>query len=92
MVSEESAMLGTLISLLEQSFPVDDVYNRLGQDAIHTPAGIDDAELHVLASSLWASLKNSLSPHVFVDSMLNSEPFNKNIRAREILEITVDGS
>lgn len=91
MVPEESAMLGTLISLLEQSFPVDDVYNRLGQDGIHAPTGIDDAELHVLASSLWTSLKTSLSPQVFVDSMLNSEPFNKNIHAREILESMVNG-
>jgi hypothetical protein len=86
MGSDDSALLGTLITMLEQSFPVEDVYNRLGQDAIHVPNAADDAELSTLAASLWESLSGTLGSELFVDSMLNAEPFNSHPRARGILE------
>ncbi|MGM0930074.1 MAG: ATP-binding protein [Actinomycetota bacterium] len=89
MSAEASSGLESLISLLEQSFPVEDVYNRLGQDAVHLPSAVDDAELGMLASSLWESVAGALGPEVFVDSMLNAEPFNNHPRARGILEIAV---
>lgn len=89
MADDGSAMLTSLISLLEQTFPVEDVYNRLGQDAIHAPSPVDDAELSALAASLWASLNGTLGPDLFVEAMLNSEPFNSQPRARVILENAV---
>ncbi|WP_284762844.1 ATP-binding protein [Arthrobacter sp. efr-133-R2A-63] len=90
MASDESRMLGALITMLEQSFPVEDVYNRLGQDAVHSPHSADDVELNMLAVSLWESLSGALGPERFVDSMLNSEPFNAHPRARGILENVVN--
>lgn len=89
MASDDSAMLGALITMLEQSFPVEDVYNRLGQDAVHAPHSADDSELNMLAASLWESLSGTLDSELFVDSMLNSEPFNSHPRARGILENAV---
>lgn len=86
MESKDSALLGTVITMLEQSFPVEDVYNRLGQDAIHAPHPAEDEELHFLAESLWVALETTLNPELFVESMLNSEPFNNHPRARAILE------
>lgn len=86
MSADDTALLGTLITMLEQSFPVEDVYNRLGQDAIHSPHAAEDDELNVLARSLWRSLNGTLAPELFVNSMLNTEPFNNHLRARGILE------
>lgn len=81
--------MGTLITMLEQSFPVEDVYNRLGQDERHAPHTTEDDELDVLARALWRSLNGTLAPELFIDSMLNAEPFNNHLRARGILENAV---
>lgn len=89
LAAEDTALLGTLITMLEQSFPVEDAYNRLGQDARHSPPTTEDDELDLLARALWKSLNGTLAPELFVDSMLNAEPFNNHLRARGILENAV---
>lgn len=78
--------LSALFSLLEQTFPVEDVYNRMGQDSTHSPIGIDDQSLHAMAASLWKSLSSTLNSDIFVESLLNSEPFNTHPQGRRALE------
>ncbi|WP_159802746.1 ATP-binding protein [Arthrobacter zhaoguopingii] len=78
-----------LLRLLERSFPVDDVYNRMGQDQTQLDSKTPDDELALLASSLWESLQGTLTAEVFVESMANSEPFDSNPKSRRILQETV---
>ncbi|MGX5716315.1 ATP-binding protein [Arthrobacter sp. MAHUQ-56] len=84
-----SQVLNTLLGLLEQSFPVEDVYNRLGQDAEHKPAKVVEDEVVGLAASIWSSLKGSLSPDDFVAAMLRTEPFTDHPSAEIILKNAV---
>lgn len=84
-----TASVDALLHLLEQSFPVDDVYNRMGQDQTQSVRNNLEDELSVLASALWDSLEGTLPPASFVESMSTSEPFDTNPQSRQILEAVV---
>ena len=86
LTGEHLNRVDTLLSLIEGSFPVEDAYSRLGQDAVHAPRQIDDQELSALAQQFWERFKDSLPPQMFLDSMIAVEPFNKHPKARSILE------
>lgn len=87
-----SQSMDALLRLLERSFPVDDVYNRMGQDQTQLDSKDSDQELMLLASSLWSSLRGTLTPEAFVQSIAVSEPFDSNPKSRQILEGTVSKS
>ncbi|MCC3282074.1 ATP-binding protein [Arthrobacter caoxuetaonis] len=81
--------LSSLLNILEGSFPVDDVYNRLGQDFSHRPTSLDNQELKALAADLWGSLKSSMSPEIFISAMRETEPFSSDQHAVIYLEKAV---
>ncbi|MGW9413094.1 ATP-binding protein [Arthrobacter cupressi] len=87
---ESIALVESLLRLLEQGFPVDDVYNRLGQDATHAPAATDDSDLADLAVRLWHSLRTALTPQDFVSAMCRAEPFDAHPNAETILKDAVN--
>lgn len=88
--AESYSALESLLGLLEQSFPVEDVYNRLGQDALHKPHTAQGQELQELAASLWDAMQDRLTPEIFVSSMLQTEPFNSTPQSEEILKNAVN--
>ncbi|MDR6622479.1 ATP-binding protein [Sinomonas atrocyanea] len=76
----------TVLELIESSFPVDDVYNRIGQDEKHKPLGEGRSELERHGQALWAAYRGRLSASDFVDLMTVSEPFVGDHSARSLLE------
>ena len=75
-----------ILALLEASFPIEDVYNRLGQDEVHLPQKEDEAVLEALARGVWAVAKaNGGHREEFIERLLHVEPFNRALDARELL-------
>jgi hypothetical protein len=67
-------LLEQILVLLESSFPLEDVYNRLSEDEIHNqqPA----KEIEQLAHSLWEIYRRSGGSAVdFVEKLRHAEPF-----------------
>ena len=87
----ESAALETVLSLMERTFPIEDVYNKMGQDLSHSGAEVQDQDLKDLAGALWGQLQTTLSPDAFIKAMLTSEPFDKHPRAEAALRETAYG-
>ncbi|WP_168796518.1 ATP-binding protein [Arthrobacter echini] len=87
--ASDGQSVDSLLRLLERSFPVDDVYNRMGQDQTQLDSKDSDLDLMLLASSLWNSLQGTLAPEAFVQSIAGTEPFDSNPKSRQILEEAV---
>lgn len=82
-----------ILSLLEASFPIEDVYNRLGQDEVHEVSGLDEESLETLARAVWeVSKSDGGSPDDFIDSLALAEPFNRVRDPRELLRKVVHES
>lgn len=84
--SSEERALSSLLRLIEDSFPSQDLFNRLGQDQLERPAPVDHSHLTGIAVELWTKYKTH-KPDVdaFVDVMSGIEPFNGVDEARTIL-------
>lgn len=75
-----------VLSLIENSFPVHDAYNRMGADQAVAAAPIESDELLSLAVSLWeATGRDSGSVDDFVMALRYVEPFNSSADAEAIL-------
>lgn len=86
MTPDDVGQMSVLLSLLESTFPVEDAYNRLGQDESHSPLGASDPELEGLASALWrAHSAGGGSPEQFVAAMASIEPFALAAAPTELL-------
>ena len=82
-----------VLSLLEASFPIEDVYNRLGQDEVHEVSEPDEDSLETLARAVWEVSKlEGRSLDEFVDSLALAEPFNRARDPRELLRKVVQES
>ncbi len=78
--------LSAVLSLLESTFPVEDAYNRLGQDESHSPIPPSAPELENLASALWKAHKSSGGDsEQFVSAMSSIEPFVLALAPTELL-------
>lgn len=76
MSPDDVAQMSSVLSLLESTFPVEDAYNRLGQDESHSPLQPSAPELEGLASALWKAHKASGGDsEQFVSAMASIEPF-----------------
>lgn len=76
MSPDDVAQMSSVLSLLESTFPVDDAYNRLGQDESHSPIEPSKPELEDLATALWKAHKASGGgSEQFVSAMASIEPF-----------------
>lgn len=83
--SDERA-LSALLRLIEDSFPSQDLFNRLGQDHIEKVSSVDYAYLRGMAVELWETYrlrKNDIDS--FVGVMSGIEPFNGVEDAHNIL-------
>lgn len=70
------AQMSSVLSLLEANFPVEDAYNRLGQDESHSPIQPSKPELEKLAAALWKAHKaGGGGSEQFVSAMASIEPF-----------------
>ena len=81
---EARGLLSELVGTVETTFPVEDAYNRMGGDNIHTPQRADEDELLAYAATLWTVYKRlGHSSEQFVAQMRNVEPFAnaKNVEA-----------
>lgn len=87
-----SRTIGELLVMLERSFPIDDVYNRLGQDGVFTPEPLPAESIRLLARSIWESLGGALPPGAFVEAMLKSEPFDTYPNSESILKSVTNES
>jgi hypothetical protein len=68
--------MSAVLSLLESTFPIEDAYNRLGQDESHSPLRPSDPELEGLAAALWKAHKaGGGNSEQFVAAMASIEPF-----------------
>lgn len=68
--------MSSVLSLLEATFPVEDAYNRLGQDESHSPIEPSKPELEELAAALWRAHKaTGGDSEQFVSAMASIEPF-----------------
>lgn len=76
MSPEDVAQMTAVLSLLESTFPVEDAYNRLGQDESHSPLRPPAQELEDLALALWKAHKaRGGGSEEFVSAMASIEPF-----------------
>lgn len=86
MSPDDVAQMTTVLSLLESTFPVEDAYNRLGQDESHSPLRQPDQELEDLASALWKAHKaGGGGSEQFVFAMASIEPFALTSAPTELL-------
>lgn len=86
MSPDDVTQLSSLLSLLESTFPVEDAYNRLGQDESHSPLQPTAPELEALASALWKAHKASGGEsEQFVSAMSSIEPFALTSAPTELL-------
>lgn len=87
------AMFAEFLSILEASFPVEDLHNRLGQDELHAAGNHDDEErLSALASVLWSVNKvDGGNADDFVQRLALVEPFNRVRNAAELLKKVTEG-
>ncbi|GAB4098276.1 ATP-binding protein [Sinomonas halotolerans] len=84
--AEQLEAVETVLELVESNFPVDDVYNRIGQDEKHQPAGGVSSELERHGRRLWEAYRGRISADEFVDLMASSEPFVGDSAGRALLE------
>lgn len=88
---DEIADISTMLTLIESSFPVEDAYNRLGQDQTHSPSESDEQELIRLAAALWQVHRtNGGDAASFIDAMMSIEPFIYANAPRELLRKVTD--
>nr|WP_269939267.1 ATP-binding protein [Arthrobacter sp. HY1533] len=91
MMPEDMTQMSTLLTLLESTFPVEDAYNRLGQDESHSPQQPSGPGLESLASALWKAYKASGgNPEQFVSAMASIEPFILTSSPKELLRKVVN--
>ncbi|MFT2815558.1 ATP-binding protein [Leifsonia sp. A12D58] len=78
--------LERVLTLLEESFPIEDVYNRLAEDESHNSNEQDEAALLTLARGVWG-VQSAAGGTVedFIESFARSEPFNRARNAHELL-------
>lgn len=90
---EEQSALSSLLRLVEDTFPSQDLFNRLGQDDVHQTSPIDMTYLTKVAAELWANYRQH-RPDVdsFVEVMSGIEPFNQVDNPHEVLREAADQS
>lgn len=75
--AQANQMFGAAISLFEDSFPIEDLHNRLGQDEIHSVDNHDESKIFTLATALWvANAANGGTAEEFVERLSYVEPFS----------------
>lgn len=85
------AQVSTVLSLVESTFPLEDAYNRIGQDESHTPMGPSLPELENLALELWQAHKSGGGTSAtFVAAMASIEPFALASHPTELLQKVVN--
>jgi hypothetical protein len=63
-----------LLRIAESTFPVEDAYNRLGNDTSHIPATVGSADLAELARAFYKSRDESIEE--LAQRLALIEPFN----------------
>lgn len=78
--------LSSLLRLIEDSFPSQDLFNRLGQDQVETTPSVDYTHLRGIAVELWETYRSHKADvDAFVGVMSGIEPFTNVDDAPEIL-------
>lgn len=68
-----------VLALLETSYPVEDVYNRLAEDETLEVVGTEEDSLTDLARAVWGVRRlEGVDPEDFVRDFSHTEPFNKS--------------
>ncbi len=70
----DQAALSQLLKVVESTFPVEDAYNRLGNDGSHTPAAVESEMLAELARAFYSSRNESVED--LARRLIMVEPFN----------------
>lgn len=78
--------LSSLLRLIEDSFPSQDLFNRLGQDHVEQSPSVDYAHLRDVAVELWETYRTRKDDiDAFVGVMSSIEPFSNIDEGRTIL-------
>jgi len=82
-----------LLDLLEESFPAEDLYNRLGQDQQHIPSQPDQDAVDELAAAIWrVNRDDGLSAKDFIERLAQVEPFSRIADAATMLRKVTEQS
>jgi len=75
------------LRMIEQTFPVDDAYNRLSEDGTPAAASTQEADQKEFAAELWRTYqRGGRTAGEFVETFTVIEPFVSMRNARELLE------
>jgi hypothetical protein len=80
-----SARLESIFSLVEQMFPVNDVYARMSSDLQPDAPDFSDEFLVAAATGMWAKMREGLGGDFerFTDVLSSIEPFNSRSSSPE---------
>ena len=80
------AAVTAVLKLVEESFPSQDLFNRLSQDHVERPRTVDYSQARTIAVQLWDTFKESRDDvDAFVDVMSGIEPFDQLADSATIL-------
>jgi hypothetical protein len=78
MEPNQQRLISNLLTLLETTYPAEDLFNRLGQDEVSTRSAPDQAWLFDLAVEIWSTWHQfQPDPDDFIKSLMVTEPFNQ---------------
>jgi len=78
--------MSAALRLIENSFPSQDLFNRLSQDQVEQPQNVDYADLRSIAVELWtAHSQDRHDVDTFVNVMSVIEPFDQVMNAATLL-------
>ncbi|PCC36916.1 hypothetical protein CIK74_03695 [Glutamicibacter sp. BW77] len=82
---DQKKTINSALSLLERSIPIDNIFNRLGKDEIFSSDDTSE-ELEKIADGLANAMKGSFeNSDKFVESFINTPPFEGHSMAETIL-------
>ena len=78
MEPQQQRQLGNLLTLLEATYPAEDLFNRLGQDEVRTKSAPDFTWLLDQAIEIWSEWQHDQpDPEHFIRSLVTTEPFDQ---------------
>lgn len=78
MEPQKQRQMGDLLTLLESTYPAEDLFNRLSQDEVRMSPTPDNSWLFDRAVEIWSEWRHvQPDPERFITSLMTTEPFNQ---------------
>lgn len=82
----QQRQMGNLLTLLESTYPAEDLFNRLGQDEVRVRETPDNVWLFDRAVEIWSEWQHiQPDPEHFISSLMTTEPFNQAVDPESLL-------